>query len=339
MTVRKNSESSIYDVAKNIAVLLVVVAHATRMYTSRGIITPINKSELLNYITDYIYAFHMPLFIFLSGCIYAFCISQGKYKNNINFIKNKAKRLLIPYITVGLFAVAPVMTVLNLSKYNFLEYCLKGIILSLDSRHLWYLLSLFWIFVLAMFLRPLLIKSRFYRFIVLAISFALYIIVWKVDAIPDILQFKTTLVYQIYFFAGVVFKYEFELFEKISKKIHFVYWLMPVAFVSVIYFNTNGITDKIFSFIGILMALGISFCIVNFGEKILNTALYKNLKKNSFGIYLFHPLIIYTLFYFFGQYDINPYLLTLVAIVTSIFGSVLITELLRKLHLKIVIGE
>ncbi len=339
MEIKKNSETLIYDFAKNVAVLLVVIAHATRMYTSRGVITPLNQSELLANVTEYIYAFHMPLFIFLSGCIYGYCINKGKYKNKLDFVRNKARRLLVPYVFVGLFVVVPVMTMLNLSEWNFLEYCMKGILLSLDSRHLWYLLSLFWIFILAMLLRPLLVKSRICRLAVLSLSVALYLVAWKVNFIPEILQFKTTFVYLIYFFSGVVFKYEFELFEKISQKLYFVYLILPVAFVSVFWLNTNGITEKLYSFVGILMTMGISFCVVNWNDSFTNKLWYKMLKKNSFGIYLFHPMMIYTLFYFLGEYNISPYLLTIGVVIVSIIASILITELIRKLRLGVVIGE
>ena len=88
----------VYDMAKILTTLLVVLAHATRMYTTTGAIHPINKSLLLANVTEYIYQFHMPLFILLSGCIYDYCLTKGRYKANINFLIGKARRLLIPYL-------------------------------------------------------------------------------------------------------------------------------------------------------------------------------------------------------------------------------------------------
>ena len=49
----------------------------------------------INLFTDWfpIYSFHMPLFIFISGYFY----KTNSESNLIAFIKNKSKRLLIPY--------------------------------------------------------------------------------------------------------------------------------------------------------------------------------------------------------------------------------------------------
>ena len=70
-----------------------------------------------------------------------------------------------------------------------------------------------------------------------------------------------------------------------------------------------------------------------------SSRLFRGLKKNSLGIYLFHPMVIYVLFYLFGQAQINPYCLCLGIAAVSFALSVGLTELVRKLHLGILIGE
>ena len=145
---KKSNPSAVYNIVKFITVLLVVFAHSTRMYTSGGAFSPLNQSIILAKITDYIYIFHMPLFMFVSGAVYGLCIQQGKYEKKLDFIRNKAKRLLIPYYVFGLFYVAPVMCLTGLTNQGYFSYCFTGILRSLNSRHLWFLLALFIIFLL-----------------------------------------------------------------------------------------------------------------------------------------------------------------------------------------------
>jgi len=59
---------------------LVVIAHVTRRYTGLGVVTPSIHSNLLSKLTGFIYSFHMPLFICITGMVYGYCIEQGKYK-------------------------------------------------------------------------------------------------------------------------------------------------------------------------------------------------------------------------------------------------------------------
>ena len=66
------------DVAKGIGILLVVWAH----------ILVVGPSHQL------IYAFHMPLFFFVSGLLF----NSGKYPSFVSFVKIRAKRLLLPYV-------------------------------------------------------------------------------------------------------------------------------------------------------------------------------------------------------------------------------------------------
>jgi acyltransferase len=66
------------DVAKGIGIFLVVIGH-----------TDLPENYMI-----YIYSFHMPLFFFISGVLF----SSNKFNNYTEFIKRKAKSLLVPYL-------------------------------------------------------------------------------------------------------------------------------------------------------------------------------------------------------------------------------------------------
>lgn len=329
-------KSSVYDIIKYISVLLVVLAHSTRMYTPVGAIIPKNGSEMLSRFTTYIYQFHMPLFILISGAVFGLCLEKGKYSNIPGFIANKAKRLLIPYFFFGFAYVAPVMCLLQLTDQSFLEYCYKGIILSLNTRHLWYILALFFIFILAILIKPLLTKSRTSRFLVVAFSLILYLVSPK---LPSEVQLSNTCNYQLFFFLGVVLNYEYTIIEKCFNKLFILFCLTPFALAGMFFFNPNRLTNICYIFIGILMIVFLGFCIEKMFTAFTKTYIYRIINKNSFGIYLFHPMIIYALYYFLGDFNINPYLLSIGIALVSLVVSIIATELMRVLRLYVLIGE
>lgn len=74
-------------------------------------------------------------------------------------------------------------------------------------------------------------------------------------------------------------------------------------------------------------------------KAITTTRLFDLINKNSFGIYLFHPIIIYLLFYIFGDLPVNPYLLTALVFLISTAASILLTGLVRRKNMGVIIGE
>ena len=192
-------KSKLYDWAKCITTLLVVLAHATVMYSPKGAIPIAKDSAFLTGVTDYIYAFHMPLFVLLSWCVFGYCIESGKYSKIIPFLTNKFKKLMIPYLVIGCFYVAPVVCFLNVTDRGILSYIYDGILLSHNSRHLWYLITLFWIFVIYIMLRPLIVKGRKGLLLTGIISIALFVIArW----VPVTLQLQRACNHQLYFYFG-----------------------------------------------------------------------------------------------------------------------------------------
>ena len=72
-----------------------------------------------------------------------------KYQDTARFLKNKAIRLLIPYLFFGICYVAPVMCLLGFTDQSYLLCATAGMALFLahNNRHLWYILALFEVFV------------------------------------------------------------------------------------------------------------------------------------------------------------------------------------------------
>lgn len=149
-----------YDLLRVILVFLVVAGHGTyyQVTTNFGgiyyntMMQEIGVEYSLFYkviylFKSFIYTFHMPTFIALSGSIFQY----NKETNFCHFVVKKAKRLIVPFITVWLCWNLPIKYLTGYYK----GVCLYKILLQMvfpANVYLWFLESLFVIFILAFFL-------------------------------------------------------------------------------------------------------------------------------------------------------------------------------------------
>lgn len=320
------------DFIKVITLLLVVLAHVTRMYTGYGAVEINIINPVLKFITEYIYGFHMPLFFAMSGFVYSLCIKKGKYMNKIDFIVNKFKRLIIPYLFIGVFYVAPIMIFLNLTDYSFFQFIIKNILIGSDSRHLWYLSSLFIIFIISIVIRPKNIKSSL---VAILFSFLLIMLVKNINFIPTIIM--NAISYMPYFYIGYCLFFlveKAELFEN-NNMIKIITLLLLLLIYSLSFYYK--IPSLILSSIGIISFFFLFYTIPERFYK--NNRVYLLIKKYNMGIYLFHPMIIYILFNYFKVYYINDYIMVILISFLSLIISLLFSKLFKLLKIDWLLGE
>jgi fucose 4-O-acetylase-like acetyltransferase len=132
---------SLIDVGKGAAIALMVLGHVIQC-------TAMNLDEFWNHpMVQIIYAFHMPLFMFLSGVV----VGYSRKKNIATVIKAKSRSLAIPYITwtitiyVTQVAVAYFITEVDLPS---LLAAVKGLV---GGTRMWYLWVLFILSVITPF--------------------------------------------------------------------------------------------------------------------------------------------------------------------------------------------
>ena len=162
-TDRQTDRSPFYDFLRILLVACVVIGHGTyyNIVTQFGgihyfelmqeshLVQPLFY-KMTSLLTSYIYTFHMPVFIALSGSLWAL----GKEKSYCSLVQQKAKRLLIPFLIVWFAWNLPI-------KYSTGYYdgvpvwkILFQIILP-AKVYLWYLECLFFIFVIFGLIRRL----------------------------------------------------------------------------------------------------------------------------------------------------------------------------------------
>lgn len=90
------------DYAKGIAILFVYLSHSVLYYP----IQMIKMYEWCHVLDRMITSFNMPMFFFISGLLFGY-----SKKDNLTVLKDKGKRLLIPYLfTMILVALAKQFT-------------------------------------------------------------------------------------------------------------------------------------------------------------------------------------------------------------------------------------
>lgn len=328
----KNNRVEELDIMKFWGILLVVLGHVTRMYSSKGLIHPIIESHSLSVITNLIYSFHMPLFVFVSGCVFAFQCEVLKRKDGfLDMTKKKSKRLLIPYLVFGIFMVV-LMYGLGL-RTNFVNYAFDGILLSLDSRHLWYVLMLFIVFEVFWIMRKAVEVTHIPIWSLIIVSFVFYLLSGHISSC--LLQINTTLKYLFWFTLGYIF---------LIKKSIIIKVLIYLTGVTILIYNMYKVSNiessaPLLGTISACVGILLFYMISSDTKSITNFRLYRIISKNSFGIYLFHVFFVYLLFFFAKDIYIHPYLLCFVVFSISLLLSIIMTELTRRLGWHIIIGE
>ena len=277
------------DNLKVILIFLVVFGHLIERY--------IDSNNTLMGLYMFIYTFHMPLFIFISGFL-----SKNINKSKKTFFKN----LLVPYV------------VLNVIWYS-LAYLYTGktnIPILYPGWTLWFLLSLFFWRVSLKYL----VKIKY----ILPISFILGLLV---GLIPNgsILSFSRTIVYLPYFLLG--YYADLRKIHNISNKVNInvggaIIGVAIFLFISLLISENNLIDYKFlygsysYSELNINIISGIIYRLLLYIGSILlslficeitpiKKTFYSSIGKSTMYIYTFHVYIVITVYYFLPIWDVN----------------------------------
>lgn len=274
----------------NIKVLLifsVVFGHVIEYY--------IKDSNLLKGIYIFIYIFHMPLFIFISGYL-----SKNTNKSRRGAFKN----LLIPYIFF------------NMVWYTVVYIGTKDFMFSFiyPGWTLWYLISLFFWRVSLKYL----VKIKH----IITISFIIGLVIGLLPKGESILAVSRTITFLPFFLLGY-FSEEKKLsvIKRLGKINSFIGVLIFIAIAFYIaindsvsyeflynsksYYNTGltivqGVFFRSLLYIGAIL---LSICIMNFIPN--KRKFYTHIGKYTMNIYVFHIYLILIVFFFIPNWEIG----------------------------------
>ncbi len=167
-----------------------------------------HSGETIPYLSKWIYSFHMPLFIFISGYLLDYTSKNGIEKTDmIKFINKKVKRLLIPYFVISSLAYVP--------KYLLGKFAMRPLDLTFSSYihgflypwdnpiiFFWFLPTLFFIMIITIyFIRMFKDNIKMILFLSLIIS-----VLSKKYIDIEFLNIKGILNYLFFFILGIGYK-------------------------------------------------------------------------------------------------------------------------------------
>lgn len=305
MTITNNRH--FIDNIKVVLIFLVVFGHLIERY--------IESSNTLMGIYIFIYIFHMPLFIYISGYL-----SKNLNKSKKAFFKN----LLIPYI------------LLNIIWY-ILAYIYTGEVdlpIIRPGWTLWFLLSLFFWRITLKYI----IKIKY----ILPISFIFGILI---GFIPNgsILSFSRTIVFLPFFLLG--YYTDIHNVKKIFNKVNFGVCIAGILlFIIISFFISNKeILDYRFLYgshsykelgmniyIGIICRILLYICSIILSLFVVyiipkNKTFFTHIGKSTMYVYVFHTYIVLLIFYLIPSW--NKSIITDFIIISS---PLLVTYILSR---------
>ena len=329
--------SLLYDQLKIITILLVVLGHCFIMFSPESAIPVQRGSVILSYAAKILYRFHIPCFFMASGAVFAYNLRKGKYEVFADFVKAKARRLLIPYGIFGVLIVLPTLLICGLLEpsrwYTFFWNLINGI----DIRHLWYLYDLFAMFLLFWFFRKRVPGENPKK--VLAVSFAVSIVFRSLPfEFISYFQIGNIFYYQFFFLWGIFFDRYFYRLLAVFKKRRFLPFLCGLLLIMSCFADLYTLSGYVYAAAGV--ALTVMAAQVLCGrKKWIENQWWNRVIGDSYGIYLFHPMIMYLIFYGFSRWEVPVIFLLLLSLTVSFGLSFLLTEVCRKARLSFVIGE
>ena len=172
--------------------------------TPYGGIEYVNKSDekslmfqVIFLLVEFIYTFHMPLFMGISG----YCFSLSRKRSFIELFKQKFWRLIVPFLVVSVFYSIPIRYVIGYwnGSSDIVRDILLGQFLLMGNTHLWFVMSLFWIFIICHFINR--VESKLGRWIIVFVLHLIGVMYLQYNG-TNILGIPMGLKFLLYFFLG-----------------------------------------------------------------------------------------------------------------------------------------
>lgn len=309
---------ALWDNLKFLLIIFVVIGHYTQQFRA--------DNETLQRIYVFIYSFHMPIFIFVTGLFSKKAVDEKNIKKALPYLTCFFATTLILFIIKALLGWAPVFELFSPSGIS------------------WYLMSMFFMFLITMLIKDY--KPQY----IFVLSLIIGVMCGFVQTEnPDFFTWMRTLTFYPFFCLGYISDREKieKATNKISIKITAVIFF--VAIYLLIYFypkQANKISRlntarHTFSELGRfapygwelrLLTYAISFAAIFLLISLIPRKRIKgftSLGERTLGIYMFHYVIIYTAAYvlkiqniFKSTSDIGfAYFIILIAILTAYICS------------------
>ncbi len=316
---------------KFIAIILVVFGHSIIIYDNNWNIYSTNlEVPILKFIKQSINIIQMPLWFSLSGFLF-FYSKKTEYKI---FFKKKFYRLIVPFFMISIVWLIPIRYLLGYNSYvnsSFTYVFINCILFGKDVGHLWYLPTLFAIFMLMNLYKIINNKNKINKYLDIVILIILTIISFLGAKLPSYLGYIAT--YMVYFYIGILLN-KYRLDKNHSYGIMFLILYLAIQSIFVYFIKERHlylIMKQVLAYIFLFTIYKICT------ERIDNNKVIKEISYHSYGIYLLHSPLVYITFSKIP--NLNPLIMVFINFV--IFGTIsyVLSKAISKSKIKFIIGQ
>ena len=327
------------DNIRSLCVLILFPHHTFMIYNTFGESFYIKGADIqsLSFIITAIWPWIMPLMFLIAGVSTAYSLQK---RTKREYIAERLNRLLVPTI-FGILLLVPIQTFFAEKFHNsytgnyFEQYVLfftkdtdlSGYHGGFTPAHLWYLIYLFVISMVALLIIYLSQKSGI-RLVVKKIPFVVLLSFFIIPAVSQVildLDGKSLGEYLAWFLLGYFVLSNDDVVEKVTK---YRFLTLSIGVVLLVSYTFFGVALEEYNWVLFEVLYGLYawvaiLSIIGFGKRYLSGAnrLSKYLSKHSFGIYFLHQQWIVVTAYFALMWFEN----IVIQIVSVLLSSIVLT--------------
>lgn len=317
---------------KGVLLLIIIFSHSIAFWRGNWF-TAIEPGRSLggtSIIIDFVSNFHVYAFTLVAGYIYYYVrYERGGYQHYIPFLMNKVKRLLVPYISIGLLWAVPFYCLFY--KMGYIEIA-KRLLIGDYTAQLWYVLMLFWLFAIVWPFSNMIKKGKCFLLTIAAVAVYLFPLVAS-----GFIKYDFGIFDAMIHFPFFVIGFKIRQYKGLDKKI-------PTAISVGIYVamfaakcglaGCEGLCAKAL-YQAVIFAARISGSFMAWkvlqwaGEKIQwNTKVFSFYLSRSMPVYLLHQQIVYCSLWLFN--GINPLLHVCMNFILALGVSLIVATLMMR---------
>lgn len=348
-----NKRDQFLDIVRVLATILVVLGHSRFFSVTTNINTigidyndiisdNSTVGRLFSYLTRLIYSCHMQLFICLSGMVFILCIDNNKYRSFLQMIKNRFKRLVVPYISVSICYCIPLCLISGYFNGSFLgDSCLY--LFGFGKNHLWFLIALFWIYIITYMCYN---SSKILDYLAFFASLVLWFLSLNGIAFTEFLYIDRIITYLFWFIVGIILYKKKNSMVLFYEKKRFIFGTVTIIlFLLWVAFYFASVKYCMVVFVALSQLNGVLFfvllCIFVSCLKtdIFRIKVVSIIKQYSFEIYLYATPINYVILSIVSHHseqgrNLNSFssaFLIILRIVSQVLIPIIIAIIVKKL--------
>lgn len=218
---------------------------------------------------------HLPIFFLISGFLFGVKRNVGGYNNVSKFIQNKAVRVLVPYVIIGVF--------LCLLQHRDFTQMLDGI------SHLWFLLVIFECYVLGKLMEAIIWMSSKKQNILMSVAIMFFLFVSHRFYFIQILGISKLMIYFPYYIVGMLI-----CNANFAEHKNFQKYQLPLIITLLVLF---ALEQYFFSkrLLTVVLGMCVVLCSFSYFRSLDIKSVpgwMKSLDKCSMGIYIVHHILI-----------------------------------------------